>query len=89
MVEPVLQSVVTVKLPSTVALNSSSKPSTLHSNEISRGVGFVIESGGGAEGAVGIEGEKGIVSIPRSAHQVVSQNRIGIGIGCIELSIAM
>ena len=41
----------------------------LDADGISRGVGFVVESGRGLERTVGLEGEEGIVAVPCPAHQ--------------------
>ena len=56
----------------------------LHPDGVSRGVGFVVESGRRFEGTVGFEREEGIVCIPYSAHELVGKRRPGIRIGRIE-----
>ena len=58
----------------------------LDADGVSRGVRFVIEGGGCFERTIGLEGEKGIVTIPCPAYEVVSQSRVGIRIGGIELA---
>ena len=57
-----------------------------HADGKGRGVGFIIKCGGGLERTVGLEGEKGIVTIPDPDDQMVGQSGIGIRIGCIEFS---
>ena len=58
----------------------------LYADGIGRGVGFVIESVGGLEGAVRFERKKGIVSVAGSTHQRVGQDCVGIRIGGVELA---
>ena len=57
----------------------------LYANGVSRGVGFVIEGGGGLERTIRIHREEG-VAVARTTHQVVGQSRPGIRIGCIEFT---
>ena len=73
---------VTVKLPSTDALNSS----LAYTDGITRGVGFVIENSGRLECTVGLEGKEGIVGVPCPAHEVVSKSRSSIRIGGVEVT---
>ena len=58
----------------------------LHSDGISRGVGFVIEDSGGLEGAVGIEREEGIVSVPHSIGQGKNKAVVSIPVDAPEIS---
>ena len=57
----------------------------LHADGVSRGVGFVIESGRGLERSVGLE-RRGIVPVPCPAHQLVGQGRPGIRVGRVEFT---
>ena len=57
-----------------------------HADGKGRGVGFIIKCGGGLEGAIGLEGKKGIIPVPCPAYEVVGQRRVGIWISGVELA---
>ena len=58
----------------------------LHADRVGRRISLVIESRCGLEGAIGLEGEEGIVSIPCPAYELVGQSSVGTWISGFELA---